>query len=180
MDRANLSTGESHQYCVRSTGGPLTVTLAWHDYPASVSAAKALVNDLDLSIRAAGLNGFPLLVGGPARHVTWEGAAGETWRSVCVCVCVCVCVSVLCVQRLPPPLSLSLSFSVFVCLFPCPCLWGVYISVCMCFTPSQATNTVAEEVGKGWGEVCTGQHRCRGWVNSFVATSNVASSFSMF
>ena len=60
---ANLSTGQTHQYCVKGTGGPLTVTLVWHDYPATLSASKALVNDLDLTVRAAGLNGFPLLVG---------------------------------------------------------------------------------------------------------------------
>ena len=62
VDMANLTTGQSHQYCLKGTGGPLTVTLVWHDYPASLSAAKALVNDLDLTVRAAGLNGFPLLV----------------------------------------------------------------------------------------------------------------------
>lgn len=62
VDMANLSTGQAHQYCVRGLGGPLSVTLVWHDYPAAVSARKALVNDLDLTIRAAGLNGIPLLV----------------------------------------------------------------------------------------------------------------------
>ena len=62
VDMANLTTGQSHQYCVRGLGGPLTVTLVWHDYPAALSARKALVNDLDLTVRAAGLNGFPLLV----------------------------------------------------------------------------------------------------------------------
>lgn len=62
VDMANLSTGQAHQYCVRGLGGPLSVTLVWHDYPAAVSAKKALVNDLDLTIRAAGLNGVPLLV----------------------------------------------------------------------------------------------------------------------
>jgi hypothetical protein len=64
VDGANLSAGgQAHQYCLRGLGGPLRVTLAWHDYPAALPAAKALVNDLDLTVRAAGLNGFPLLVG---------------------------------------------------------------------------------------------------------------------
>ena len=62
VDRATLATGQAHQYCVHGTGGPLTVTLVWHDYPAAASAARALVNDLDLSVRAAGVNGFPMLV----------------------------------------------------------------------------------------------------------------------
>jgi len=61
VDGAALRTGEAHQYCLTATGGPLTVTLVWHDYPAAPSAARALVNDLDLAVRAAGLNGFPLL-----------------------------------------------------------------------------------------------------------------------
>ena len=62
VDLANLTKGQSHQYCLKALGGPLTVTLVWHDYPAAVSAKTALVNDLDLTVRAAGLDGFPLLV----------------------------------------------------------------------------------------------------------------------
>lgn len=65
VDMANITDGESHSYCVNATGGSLTVTLVWHDYPAALSASKALVNDLDLTVRAAGLNGFPLLVSSP-------------------------------------------------------------------------------------------------------------------
>jgi hypothetical protein len=34
------------------TGGPFRITLAWTDYPGSTSAAKALVNDLDLEVIA--------------------------------------------------------------------------------------------------------------------------------
>jgi hypothetical protein len=67
VDGAALRTGEAHQYCLTATGGPLMVTLVWHDYPAAPSAARALVNDLDLAVRAAGLNGFPLLVRARAR-----------------------------------------------------------------------------------------------------------------
>ena len=63
IDMANLTTSASHQYCVNGTGGPISVTLVWHDYPAALSAATTLVNDLDLTVRAAGLNGFPLYVG---------------------------------------------------------------------------------------------------------------------
>ena len=62
VDMANLTTGGSHQYCVNGTGGPLSVTLVWHDYPAALASATSLVNDLDLTVRAAGLNGLPLLV----------------------------------------------------------------------------------------------------------------------
>ena len=62
MDGANLTTGQAHQYCLTVTGGPLRVALVWHDPPALLSAASALVNDLDLQVRAAGLNGYPLLV----------------------------------------------------------------------------------------------------------------------
>ncbi|HZD55809.1 MAG TPA: hypothetical protein VE136_03750, partial [Anaerolineales bacterium] len=35
-----------------STGGPLHITLAWTDYPGTVPASKALVNDLDLEVIA--------------------------------------------------------------------------------------------------------------------------------
>ena len=62
VDGANLTTGQSNQFCITALGGPLTVTLVWHDYPASLSAQIALVNDLDLTVRAAGLNGLALLV----------------------------------------------------------------------------------------------------------------------
>lgn len=91
VDRAPIKDGESHLYCVAATGGPITVTLVWHDYPASTSAAKALVNDLDLSVRAAGLNGFPLLVRSRSSCVFWEMWRGcfHIWRA-CARVCVCV------------------------------------------------------------------------------------------
>ena len=61
MDRANITTNETHRYCVHGTGGLLSIALVWHDYPAALAAAQALVNDLDLIVRAGGLNGFPLL-----------------------------------------------------------------------------------------------------------------------
>ena len=64
VDRVPISQGATHRYCLRSTGRPLTVTLVWTDYPALPSAAKALVNDLDLTVRAAGYSGIPLLGNG--------------------------------------------------------------------------------------------------------------------
>ena len=60
VDRQPASMGDVFRYCVRATGGPLTVALAWHDAPGSPSAGRALVNDLDLTVRAAGLGGLPL------------------------------------------------------------------------------------------------------------------------
>jgi subtilisin family serine protease len=60
VDRAELASGESHTYCITATGsgsGALSVTLAWYDPPALPSAAKPLVNDLDLSVRVAAFGG---------------------------------------------------------------------------------------------------------------------------
>lgn len=52
VDGAPLrSTGQRDAYCVRATGGVVRVTLVWWDPPASPTAAKALVNDLDLTVR---------------------------------------------------------------------------------------------------------------------------------
>lgn len=46
-----LTTGATKEYSVRvQAGRPFKVTLVWTDYPASPSASKALVNDLDLSV----------------------------------------------------------------------------------------------------------------------------------
>ncbi len=47
------ATGAPHKYCVRSSGGALAVTLAWADFPCSPSAAKCLINDLDLTVQVA-------------------------------------------------------------------------------------------------------------------------------
>ncbi|GIL57145.1 hypothetical protein Vafri_12444 [Volvox africanus] len=54
VDGASLSVSEQHQFCVTATGGPLRITLAWYDYPGDQAAARALVNNLDLQVRAAG------------------------------------------------------------------------------------------------------------------------------
>jgi hypothetical protein len=64
LDSVPINTGDVHQYCITSGGGPLTVTLVWTDYPGEPSAAVSLVNDLDLVVRAEGLNGQPLLGNG--------------------------------------------------------------------------------------------------------------------
>ena len=65
VDMSKATTGQVDQYCLTSSGGPLTVALVWHDPPALLSAQNALVNDLDLTVRAAGLNGYALLVRQP-------------------------------------------------------------------------------------------------------------------
>ncbi|GIL86597.1 hypothetical protein Vretimale_11512 [Volvox reticuliferus] len=54
VDGASLAVSEQHQFCVTATGGPLRITLAWYDYPGDQAAARALVNNLDLQVRAAG------------------------------------------------------------------------------------------------------------------------------
>ena len=51
------TTGSSRKFCLNGSPGSLTVTLAWHDYPGSPAAAKALVNDLDLSVTVGGSSG---------------------------------------------------------------------------------------------------------------------------
>lgn len=46
-----LATGQTKSYNIQVSGNePLRVTLVWTDYPASANAAKALVNDLDLTV----------------------------------------------------------------------------------------------------------------------------------
>jgi hypothetical protein len=49
VDLAPLAQGETHRYCITATGGPLSITLNWYDYPGSPSSGgSALVNNLDL------------------------------------------------------------------------------------------------------------------------------------
>eukprot|EP00210_Caulerpa_lentillifera_P000241 g234.t1 len=64
VDGADLATGQSHKYCVRALGGPIRITLVWTDPPASTSSKSSLVNDLDLSVKSAGLRGIELLGNG--------------------------------------------------------------------------------------------------------------------
>ena len=83
VDRAPISGGESHRFCLRSTGGPLTVVLAWHDAPGAPSSGRALVNDLDLVVRAAGLGGLPLVGnGGGGGKVEKDGGSSSSPNSV--------------------------------------------------------------------------------------------------
>jgi hypothetical protein len=52
-DRDGLVTGETAVFAFRTTGSrPLKFVLAWSDYPGTLGAAKALVNDLDLEVIA--------------------------------------------------------------------------------------------------------------------------------
>ncbi|KAL0037541.1 hypothetical protein WJX77_001610 [Trebouxia sp. C0004] len=70
--------GNSQKYCVTGAGGPLKVTLVWHDVPAALSAASQLVNDLDLTVYANSLNGYSVLGNGVSDHlnnveqVSWD------------------------------------------------------------------------------------------------------------
>jgi serine protease AprX len=50
----SLATGAtaSYTYSIGTSGSPLRVTVAWSDYPSITSAAKNLVNDLDLVVTA--------------------------------------------------------------------------------------------------------------------------------
>ena len=51
------STGDTRRFCLNGLPGSVTVTLVWHDYPGLPAAAKALVNDLDLSVSVGGGSG---------------------------------------------------------------------------------------------------------------------------
>lgn len=50
VDMVPIQEGEVHSYTLTSTGGPLTATLVWFDYPADVNAHASIVNDLDLRV----------------------------------------------------------------------------------------------------------------------------------
>ncbi|HEY3285155.1 MAG TPA: S8 family serine peptidase, partial [Armatimonadota bacterium] len=65
---AGLATGDSAKltYHVAEAGKPLHFTLVWSDAPGSPTAAKALVNDLDLSVKAP--DGSNLLGNGAEDH----------------------------------------------------------------------------------------------------------------
>ncbi len=68
LDSVDIVNDQKHTYCVTSTGGPLSVTVAWTDYPANPNQRKSLVNDIDLVVRAEGFNGtilFPAPFEGP-------------------------------------------------------------------------------------------------------------------
>lgn len=69
--RAAPPAGSAASYTLLAdAGAPLRITLAWTDYPASVLAGRALVNDLDLEVR--GPNG-----------TLWRGNARAQLASSC-------------------------------------------------------------------------------------------------
>ncbi|MEM3444642.1 MAG: S8 family serine peptidase [Thermoplasmata archaeon] len=54
-ETGGLSTGQykEYQYTISSNAQPFKVILTWTDYPGTVGASKALVNDLDLKVTAS-------------------------------------------------------------------------------------------------------------------------------
>lgn len=64
LDSVDITDGDKHLYCIRSTGGPLSITVAWTDLPGNPSAPKSLVNNIDLVVRSEGFNGIPVLGNG--------------------------------------------------------------------------------------------------------------------
>lgn len=58
---SGLTTGQIRSYTVRvlNPAVPLRVVLAWTDYPGDAAASRALVNDLDLAVRAPGGTIYP-------------------------------------------------------------------------------------------------------------------------
>ncbi len=65
---AGLQTGASATYVYHAeAGSPLAITLAWTDYPGSLTAAQALVNDLNLKVTAP--DGSSLLGNGAEDHL---------------------------------------------------------------------------------------------------------------
>jgi hypothetical protein len=57
LDAVPIAAGEAHEFSLDAGGGPITVALAWTDPPGSPAAARSLVNDLNLVVRAEGLGG---------------------------------------------------------------------------------------------------------------------------
>ena len=74
-DRQALTSGQTNRYPVQVTAGSeLNITLAWSDYPATLSAGQQLVNDLDLRLVApSGTNYYPSGGTGPDRTNNLEG-----------------------------------------------------------------------------------------------------------
>jgi hypothetical protein len=67
LDESNgLRTGQSRQYSIEVTdpAQPLKVTLAWTDPAGAESAAKALVNNLDLELSDGTTTYLPMLSNG--------------------------------------------------------------------------------------------------------------------
>lgn len=89
------ATGSSSKFCLQGQPGKVTVTLAWHDYPGSEIAAKALVNDLDLIVHADALGPLPLQGNGRADRLNnvekvgptqqTYGIVNEMFKQICWC-----------------------------------------------------------------------------------------------
>lgn len=74
VDGATIAMGDTHKYCISARGGgQVAITLAWFDYPAMESSSVALVNDLDLAVRAAGFNGSLMMGNGGTHYSAAEG-----------------------------------------------------------------------------------------------------------
>ncbi|HLF06336.1 MAG TPA: S8 family serine peptidase [Thermoplasmata archaeon] len=76
---SGLTTGDLKEYRYRVTDAtqPLRVTLVWNDYPATVGASVALVNNLDLTVTApssAAFKGNCLTGSNPGKSTTSCGA----------------------------------------------------------------------------------------------------------
>mgnify|MGYP002682723364 CR=1 FL=1 len=54
VEGTGLATGGSASYSVTPLGGPLKITVVWSDFQSTETAAKNLVNNLDLSVTAPG------------------------------------------------------------------------------------------------------------------------------
>ena len=92
VDGENVLTNEVYRYCmsVTDTDGSdelLRATIAWHDYPASLSALKTLVNDIDMNVyKYEGDDLIPLVesaddVNNVERAVIFNPAIHESARS---------------------------------------------------------------------------------------------------
>lgn len=64
LNSVDIVNGEKHVYCVNSNGGPLSITVAWTDYPGNPSSRRSLTNNIDLVVKAEGYNGVPTLGNG--------------------------------------------------------------------------------------------------------------------
>lgn len=64
LNSVDIVNEQRHVYCVTSNGGPLSITVAWTDYPGNPSSRRTLTNNIDLVVRAEGYNGVPMLGNG--------------------------------------------------------------------------------------------------------------------
>lgn len=80
-DRHAVTTGQTNRYPLvvdpGNTNAPVRVTLAWSDFPASLTAARQLVNDLDLRVITA--NGAVIHPSGRAHPDRINNLLGIDW-----------------------------------------------------------------------------------------------------